>query len=161
MRAQKQMVDPITSAIMTVSHKGIVRTDFEMSRRKFVSIYGDGWLFFSQRCAIWCHTLAIFRYSARFSGEDFVLAKSMHSAANSRKSVDGSQSSKVISLSSFGIFLDIGFIDDVVGAVLTHLKDKGLDNNSIVIFTTDNGAENFTWPDGGQTPFAGGKGTGL
>ena len=28
-------------------------------------------------------------------------------------------------------------------------------------FTTDNGAENFTWPDGGQTPFAGGKGTAL
>ena len=29
------------------------------------------------------------------------------------------------------------------------------------MFTTDNGAENFTWPDGGQTPFAGGKGTAL
>ena len=29
------------------------------------------------------------------------------------------------------------------------------------MFTTDNGAENFTWPDGGQTPFAGGKGTVL
>jgi hypothetical protein len=54
--------------------------------------------------------LAIFRYSARFLGEDFVLANSMHSAANSRKSVDGSQSSKVIPLSSFGIFLDIGFM---------------------------------------------------
>ena len=27
------------------------------------------------------------------------------------------------------------------------------------MFTTDNGTENFTWPDGGQTPFAGGKGT--
>jgi arylsulfatase len=52
-------------------------------------------------------------------------------------------------------------LDDVVGAVLTHLSDNGLDNNTIVIFTTDNGAENFTWPDGGQTPFAGGKGTGL
>ena len=33
--------------------------------------------------------------------------------------------------------------------------------NTIVVFTTDNGAENFTWPDGGQTPFAGGKGTVL
>lgn len=52
-------------------------------------------------------------------------------------------------------------LDDVVGAVVTHLKNSGLDNNTIVIFTTDNGAENFTWPDGGQTPFAGGKGTGL
>jgi len=52
-------------------------------------------------------------------------------------------------------------LDDVVGAVMAHLRDGGLDNNTIVIFTTDNGAENFTWPDGGQTPFAGGKGTGL
>jgi arylsulfatase len=52
-------------------------------------------------------------------------------------------------------------LDDVVGAVLAHMRDNGLDNNTIVIFTTDNGAENFTWPDGGQTPFAGGKGTGL
>jgi hypothetical protein len=77
---------------------------FEMSRQKFVSIYDDGWLFFSQRCAIWCQTLAIFRYSARFSGEDFILANSMHSAANSRNSVDGSQSSKVIPLSSFIFF---------------------------------------------------------
>ena len=44
---------------------------------------------------------------------------------------------------------------------MKHLKDTGLDDNTIVVFTTDNGAENFTWPDGGQTPFAGGKGTAL
>jgi arylsulfatase len=52
-------------------------------------------------------------------------------------------------------------LHDVVGSVMTYLKNNGLDDNTIVIFTTDNGAENFTWPDGGQTPFAGGKGTGL
>ena len=52
-------------------------------------------------------------------------------------------------------------LDDVVGAVMTYLQTNGLDNNTIVVFTTDNGAENFTWPDGGQTPFAGGKGTAL
>ncbi len=52
-------------------------------------------------------------------------------------------------------------LDDVVGSVMTYLKDNGLEDNTIVVFTTDNGAENFTWPDGGQTPFAGGKGTGL
>jgi arylsulfatase A-like enzyme len=52
-------------------------------------------------------------------------------------------------------------LDDVVGSVMTYLKNNGLDDNTIVVFTTDNGAENFTWPDGGQTPFAGGKGTGL
>jgi hypothetical protein len=28
----------------------------------------------------------------------------------------------------------------------------GLDDNTIIAFSTDNGAENFTWPDGGQTP---------
>jgi arylsulfatase A-like enzyme len=52
-------------------------------------------------------------------------------------------------------------LDDIVGSVMTYLKSNGLDDNTIVVFTTDNGAENFTWPDGGQTPFAGGKGTGL
>jgi pimeloyl-ACP methyl ester carboxylesterase len=41
------------------------------------------------------------------------------------------------------------------------VKDNGLDDNTIIAFSTDNGAENFTWPDGGQTPFAGGKGTAL
>ena len=52
-------------------------------------------------------------------------------------------------------------LDDIVGAVMKKLKDDGLDENTILMFTTDNGAENFTWPDGGQTPFAGGKGTVL
>jgi arylsulfatase A-like enzyme len=52
-------------------------------------------------------------------------------------------------------------LDDIVGAVMKKLKDDGLDENTIVVFTTDNGTENFTWPDGGQTPFAGGKGTVL
>jgi arylsulfatase len=35
----------------------------------------------------------------------------------------------------------------------------GVDDNTIVVFTTDNGTEVFTWPDGGQTPFAQSKGT--
>jgi arylsulfatase A-like enzyme len=52
-------------------------------------------------------------------------------------------------------------LDDIVGSVMQYLKDKGLENDTIVVFSTDNGAENFTWPDGGQTPFAGGKGTVL
>jgi len=50
-------------------------------------------------------------------------------------------------------------LDDEVGAVMQYLKDNGLDDNTIVMFTTDNGAEQFTWPDGGQTPFAMAKGT--
>ena len=52
-------------------------------------------------------------------------------------------------------------LDDIVGSVLAKLEDLGVADNTIVVFTTDNGAENFTWPDGGQTPFAGGKGTVL
>jgi len=52
-------------------------------------------------------------------------------------------------------------LDDDIGLVMQKLKDMGVDDNTIVIFTTDNGTENFTWPDGGQTPFAGGKGTAL
>jgi arylsulfatase A-like enzyme len=52
-------------------------------------------------------------------------------------------------------------LDDIVGAVMKYLHDNGLDDNTMIAFSTDNGAENFTWPDGGQTPFAGGKGTAL
>ncbi len=52
-------------------------------------------------------------------------------------------------------------LDDIVGSVMKYLKDNKLDDNTIIVFTTDNGTENFTWPDGGQTPFAGGKGTAL
>ena len=50
-------------------------------------------------------------------------------------------------------------LDDIVGDVMKKLKDMGVDDNTIVVFTTDNGTEVFTWPDGGQTPFAQGKGT--
>jgi len=50
-------------------------------------------------------------------------------------------------------------LDDSVGALLKHLQDIGEANNTIVIFTTDNGAEVFTWPDGGMTPFRATKGT--
>ncbi|WHQ70565.1 arylsulfatase [Methylorubrum extorquens] len=50
-------------------------------------------------------------------------------------------------------------LDDVVGAVMKRLTDLGIDDNTIVVFTTDNGTEVFTWPDGGQTPFAQSKGT--
>ncbi len=50
-------------------------------------------------------------------------------------------------------------LDDSVGALLKHLDDIGEAENTIVIFTTDNGAEVFTWPDGGMTPFRATKGT--
>jgi arylsulfatase len=52
-------------------------------------------------------------------------------------------------------------LDDDVGLVMQKLKEMGVDDNTIVVFTTDNGTEVFTWPDGGQTPFAQSKGTVL
>src|SRR5260370_1307182 len=50
-------------------------------------------------------------------------------------------------------------LDDDIGLVMQKLKDLGLDDNTIVVFTTDNGTEVFTWPDGGQQPFPQSKGT--
>jgi arylsulfatase len=49
--------------------------------------------------------------------------------------------------------------DDDVGALLKKLDDLGIANNTIVVFSSDNGAETFTWPDGGTTPFRNEKGT--
>jgi arylsulfatase A-like enzyme len=50
-------------------------------------------------------------------------------------------------------------LDDDIGIILKKISDMGDENNTIVVFTTDNGTEVFTWPDGGQTPFAQSKGT--
>ena len=49
--------------------------------------------------------------------------------------------------------------DAMVGQILDKLKELGLDKNTIVMYSTDNGAEKFTWPDGGTTPFRGEKNT--
>ena len=49
--------------------------------------------------------------------------------------------------------------DGQVGQLLKTLDDLGIANNTIVIYTTDNGAETFTWPDGGTTPFRSEKNT--
>jgi arylsulfatase A-like enzyme len=59
-----------------------------------------------------------------------------------------------------GIYAD-GMVehDSHVGQLLKKLDDLGIAQNTIVIYTTDNGAEVFTWPDGGTTPFRGEKGT--
>jgi len=47
--------------------------------------------------------------------------------------------------------------DKHVGQILDKLKELGLDENTIVMYSTDNGAEKFTWPDGGTSPFRGEK----
>lgn len=49
--------------------------------------------------------------------------------------------------------------DAMVGQLLDKLRDLGLEDNTLVMYSTDNGAEKFTWPDGGQSPFRGEKNT--
>jgi arylsulfatase A-like enzyme len=59
-----------------------------------------------------------------------------------------------------GIYAD-GMVehDGHVGQVLAKLKELGLDENTIIMYSSDNGAETFTWPDGGTTMFRGEKNT--
>ena len=47
--------------------------------------------------------------------------------------------------------------DAMVGELLKQLDDLGIADNTIVMYSTDNGAEEFSWPDGGTTPFHGEK----
>jgi len=49
--------------------------------------------------------------------------------------------------------------DDNIGVLLKKLDDLGIADNTIVVYTTDNGTEYMTWPDGGSTPFRGEKAT--
>jgi len=49
--------------------------------------------------------------------------------------------------------------DKTVGKVLKKLEDLGIIDKTIIMYSTDNGAEKFTWPDGGTTPFYGEKGS--
>jgi arylsulfatase len=61
--------------------------------------------------------------------------------------------------SGFGLFADgMMELDHVVGELLKKIDALGIADNTIVVFTTDNGAETFTWPDGGTQPFRGQKG---
>jgi arylsulfatase A-like enzyme len=59
-----------------------------------------------------------------------------------------------------GIYAD-GMVehDRQIGELLDKLKELGIDENTIVMYSTDNGAEAFTWPDGGTTMFRGEKNT--
>ena len=50
-------------------------------------------------------------------------------------------------------------LDGYVGQLLDKLDELGVTDNTIVVFTTDNGAEVLSWPDGGATPFRGEKDT--
>jgi arylsulfatase A-like enzyme len=62
--------------------------------------------------------------------------------------------------SGFGLFADAMMeLDWEVGQILDKLDDLGIADNTIVMFTSDNGAEVFSWPDGGNHPFRGEKGS--
>ncbi|WP_084596033.1 arylsulfatase [Flavobacterium beibuense] len=63
--------------------------------------------------------------------------------------------------SGYGIYADgMMELDDVVGELLDLLKELGVEDNTIVMFATDNGAASNSWPDGGNQPFHGQKGVG-
>jgi len=62
--------------------------------------------------------------------------------------------------SGYGLYADgMMELDHVVGELLRKLDELGIADNTIVLFTSDNGAEIMSWPDGGNTPFKGEKGT--
>jgi arylsulfatase len=65
-----------------------------------------------------------------------------------------------IGKTGLGIYAD-GMVehDAMVGQLLAKLKELGVEDNTIVMYSTDNGAEAFTWPDGGTTMFRGEKNT--
>ena len=61
----------------------------------------------------------------------------------------------------YGVYADgMQELDWVVGELLDELEELGIADNTVVVFATDNGAEEFLWPDGGLTPFRGEKGLG-
>jgi arylsulfatase len=60
----------------------------------------------------------------------------------------------------YGLYADaMADHDNQVGQLLDKLDELGIADNTIVIYSTDNGAEVMTWPDGGTIPFKGEKGT--
>jgi arylsulfatase len=63
-------------------------------------------------------------------------------------------------VTGLGVYAD-GMVetDGMVGQILQKIKDLGIEDNTIVMYSTDNGAETFTWPDGGTTMFRGEKNT--
>jgi arylsulfatase len=68
--------------------------------------------------------------------------------------------SESVGKTGLGIYAD-GMVehDGHVGLMLDKLKELGLDEDTIIMYSSDNGAEVFTWPDGGTTMFRGEKNT--
>jgi arylsulfatase A-like enzyme len=77
----------------------------------------------------------------------------MHYRTNLKKEHDG--------VTGYGVYADgMKELDDDVGALLKELDDLGVADNTVVMFSTDNGPACNSWPDGGNTPFHGQKGVG-
>jgi arylsulfatase len=96
-----------------------------------------------------------FMARAKASGKPFFLwwnSTRMHVFTHLKKESEGK--------TGLGVYAD-GMVehDGHVGQVLAKLGELGLDQNTIVMYSTDNGAETFTWPDGGTTMFRGEKNT--
>lgn len=76
-----------------------------------------------------------------------------HYKTNLSKKYDG--------VTGYGVYADgIKEMDDVVGELLKLLDELGIADNTVVMFSTDNGAASNSWPDGGNQPFRGEKGVG-
>jgi arylsulfatase len=93
---------------------------------------------------------------AKKAGKPFFLwwnSTRMHINTHLRKESEGK--------TGLGIYPD-GMVehDGQVGQLLDKLSELGLDDNTIVMYSTDNGAEKSSWPDGGSSPFRGEKNTG-
>jgi arylsulfatase len=96
-----------------------------------------------------------FMESAAKEGKPFFIwwnSTRMHIFTHLKKESDG--------MTGLGIYAD-GMVehDAHVGELLAKLKELGLEDNTIVMYSSDNGAESFTWPDGGTTMFRGEKNT--
>eukprot|EP00163_Fabomonas_tropica_P015615 TRINITY_DN28423_c0_g1_i1.p1 TRINITY_DN28423_c0_g1~~TRINITY_DN28423_c0_g1_i1.p1 ORF type:complete len:510 (-),score=97.36 TRINITY_DN28423_c0_g1_i1:550-2079(-) len=77
----------------------------------------------------------------------------MHYRTNLSDEYDGA--------TGLGLYADgMKEMDDDVGELLDLLEELGVDDNTIVMFSTDNGAASNSWPDGGNQPFRGEKGVG-
>ena len=77
----------------------------------------------------------------------------MHYKTHLEKSADGA--------TGYGLYADgMKEVDDGVGELLALLEELDVDENTIVMFSTDNGPASNSWPDGGNTPFRGEKGVG-
>jgi arylsulfatase len=96
-----------------------------------------------------------FMTDAKASGKPFFLwwnSTRMHIFTHLKPASEGK--------TGLGIYPD-GMVehDAMVGQLLDKLHELGLDDNTIVMYSTDNGAEEMSWPDGGTTPFRGEKNT--